>query len=209
MAGGSVALTSPTLLGALWDPNNEAAWRTFLQRYQPLIDNWCRRRGLQDQDAEDVTATVLSRLVKEMRRFVYDPQHRFRGWLKTVVHREVCNFLRRKARRPGDWASGDPRVYEVMEALEAPAAAEELAGQLSAELEEHAQRAVTLVRGRVEPHTWQAFWLTAIEQMPPGDVARRLGMTYSAVCMAKRRVGLMLREEGAASLQVGAGGPKG
>jgi RNA polymerase sigma-70 factor (ECF subfamily) len=67
---------------------------------------------------------------------------------------------------------------------------------------------VTLVRGRVEPHTWQAFWLTAIEQLPPGDVARRLGMTYSAVCMAKRRVGLMLREEGA-SLQVAAMGLEG
>jgi RNA polymerase sigma-70 factor (ECF subfamily) len=40
MADGSVALTSPTLLGALWDPTNEGAWRTFLQRYQPLIDNW-------------------------------------------------------------------------------------------------------------------------------------------------------------------------
>ena len=58
MAGDNVALTSPTLLGALWDPNNEAAWRTFLQRYQPLIGNWCRRRGLQGQDAEDVSATV-------------------------------------------------------------------------------------------------------------------------------------------------------
>jgi RNA polymerase sigma-70 factor (ECF subfamily) len=52
------------------------------------------------------------------------------------------------------------------------------------------------VRARVEPRTWEAFWLTAIEKASGRDVAAKLGMTLGAVYTAKRRVGQMLRSEG-------------
>ena len=36
--------TNPQLLHDVADPaNNEAAWKTFLERYQPLIRGWCCR----------------------------------------------------------------------------------------------------------------------------------------------------------------------
>ena len=103
MTDGTTVLTSPTLLRELGDPDHrEAAWRTFLERYQPLIYRWSRRSGLNDVDAKDISATVLAKLVIALRDFVYDPAHRFRGWLKTLVENEVRDLYRQRARRPGD-----------------------------------------------------------------------------------------------------------
>src|SRR5262245_64439447 len=89
MTDGSTVLTSPTLLRELGDPDHrDVAWRTFLQRYQPLIYRWSRRKGLNHDDAEEVRDRVLSKLVTALRDFDYDPARRFRGWLKTVVENE-------------------------------------------------------------------------------------------------------------------------
>src|SRR5438552_1018276 len=109
MTDASAVLTSAALLRELEDPDHrEAAWRTFLTRYQPLIYRWSCRTGLSHHDAEEVTARVLSKLVTALRDFVYDPAGRFRGWLKRVVENEVRSFYRQRARRPGDRGSGHP-----------------------------------------------------------------------------------------------------
>src|SRR5262245_35651922 len=194
-------VTSPTLLQDLGDPDRrDEAWRTFLERYRPLIHGWCGRSGLNAGDAEEVSAAVLAKLVRAMRTFVYDPARRFRGWLRTVVDHEVCSLWRQRARRPGDYGSGAPGVHKELEAVRAPAAVEDLVRELDETLErdlERARQVTARVRQRVGPNTWEAFWRTAIDKEPAGDVAGRLGLTVAAVYMAKRRVGCMLREEGA------------
>src|SRR5262249_56693266 len=92
MTDGNAVLTSPTLLRDLGDPaHREAAWRTFLQRYQPLIYGWSRRQGLNHDDAEEVSAAVLSELVTALPGFVYDPARRLRAWLNKLVTHEVAN----------------------------------------------------------------------------------------------------------------------
>src|SRR5262249_59575335 len=120
-----------SLLRHLGDPTHrEAAWRTFLQRYQPLIAGWARRTGLGHDDAEEVTAAVLSRLVTALRDFDYDPARRFRGWLKTLVENEVRGLHRQRARRPGDRGSGHPLVHLRLAQLQAPDGIDELVAQL-------------------------------------------------------------------------------
>jgi RNA polymerase sigma factor (sigma-70 family) len=200
MTNGNGASTSPTLLQELTKPdNNEAAWRTFVGRYQPMIRGWCRRRGLTHDQAEDVCATVLAQLVTALRRFVYDPARRFRGWLKTVVDNEMRALWRRAARHPGDRGSGDPWVHRSLEQVAALGGFGELFEELDQELDRDlrlAQQVTARVRARVQEQTWRAFWLTAIGKEPAADVAKRLQMTVAAVYMAKQRVGRMLHEEG-------------
>jgi RNA polymerase sigma-70 factor (ECF subfamily) len=196
---GNAVVTSPTLLRELGDPDHrEAAWRTFLQRYQPLIYGWSRRTGLNHDDAEEISAAVLSRLVTALRDFVYDPAQRFRGWLKTVVENEVRGLYRQRARRPGDRGSGHPLVHQQLTELPAPDPITELINQLDDTLAcdlRDADEITRRVRARVEPHTWQAFWRTAVGGESGRDVADRLGMTVAAVYVAKRRVGQMLDAE--------------
>jgi RNA polymerase sigma-70 factor (ECF subfamily) len=201
MASGDGVLTSPTLLRELCDPGQrERAWRTFLERYGPLISNWCFRAGLRRDHAEEVSAAVLAKLVPAMSSFEYDPARRFRCWLRTVVQNEVHALRRRQARHPGDQGSGDPHVQGELEQVEAPGCLDGLVQALDETLERDLRQAhevVARVRRRVAEHTWQAYWLTAIEDKAAGEVAQRLGMKVATVYKAKKRVGEMLRQEGA------------
>jgi RNA polymerase sigma-70 factor (ECF subfamily) len=199
MTEGNAVLTSPTLLRDLENPGHrEAAWRTFLQRYQPLIYRWSCRTGLSHDDAEEVSAAVLCKLVIALRDFVYDPAHRFRGWLKTLVENEVRSLYRQRRRRPGDRGSAHPLAQRRLDEIPTHDPIAELVEQLDDTLARDlrdAEEITRRVQERVEPHTWQAFWLTAVGKESGCDVADRLRMKIAAVYMAKRRVGQMLRDE--------------
>jgi len=60
---------------------------------------------------------------------------------------------------------------------------------------ERLERAMARVRERVEPATWDAFRLTAIEGVPAAEVARRLGKKVATVYVARSNVQKMLQEE--------------
>jgi RNA polymerase sigma-70 factor (ECF subfamily) len=191
--------TSMTLLRELGNPDcREAAWKTFLQRYQPLIYSWSRRKGLSHDDAEEVSAAVLARLVTALRHFVYDPSRSFRGWLKKLVENEANGLHRLWKRRPGDRGSGHPLVHSRLAEVPTPDPIPELVDLLDDTLARDLSRAEEIARrvqARVEPHTWLAFWLTAIGKQPGRQVADRLGMTVGQVFQAKYRVGQLLDAE--------------
>ena len=50
------------------------------------------------------------------------------------------------------------------------------------------------VRDVVSDSTWQAFWLTSVDDLSIADAAERLGMTAGSVYIARSRVLKRLRE---------------
>ena len=50
------------------------------------------------------------------------------------------------------------------------------------------------VQREVSPPTWRAFWLTAVDGLPPGEIAVKLGMKAGTVYAAKCRVLARIRE---------------
>jgi RNA polymerase sigma-70 factor (ECF subfamily) len=201
MARSDGASTSLTLLRQLCNStNNGDAWRTFVERYKPQIHRWCRGKGLDPTSAEEVCDCVLCHLTEAMRHFDYNPSRSFRGWLRTIVDHAVCDYWRELHRRPGGRGTGDTAVLEMLAHIPAPPDTVELVQELNASLEGEVQRASAIaasVRERVAPHTWQAFWLTAIEERPAPEVAAQLDMKVTSVYMAKNRVGKLLRKEAA------------
>lgn len=187
--------TSGTLLMRLRELDDREAWNEFVERYTPRIYGWCRRYRLQQSDAADVTQEVLSKLVKVIRSFEYDPRRgSFRGWLKTVTNNAVRDFLSELS-APGR-GSGDTRIGAALGAIQDPTAI----GELTAALEEEAERtllreAEERVRLRVQPQTWEAYRLAAVDSLPAVDVAMRLSMPVAEVYVAKSRVVKCLREE--------------
>lgn len=187
--------TSGTLLMRLRELDDREAWNEFVERYTPRIYGWCRRYRLQESDAADVTQEVLGKLVKVIRSFEYDPRRgSFRGWLKTVTNNAVRDFM---AELSGpDRGSGDTRIGDVLAAIQDPGAISELTAALEEEAERTLLReAEERVRLRVQPHTWDAYWLLATESLSAAEVAVRLSMPVAEVYVAKSRVVKSLREE--------------
>jgi RNA polymerase sigma-70 factor (ECF subfamily) len=172
------------------DPGNEQAWRDFVKRYGRQIYLWCRRWQLQDADAEDVTQNVLVILAEKMREFRYDASGSFRAWLKTVTQHAWSKYVAR-LQRPGQ-GSGDSSVLSQLHTLEAR---DELAAKLEEEFDrELLDLAMLRVAQRVEPHTWQAFQLLALDGLSGAEVASRLSMPVAMVYVAKSRVQKLLQE---------------
>jgi RNA polymerase sigma-70 factor (ECF subfamily) len=191
MADGADSQTSTSLLRRLREnPTDQRAWGEFVDRYGRLIYRWCRHWGLQEADAEDVTQNVLVELVRQMRGFVYDRSGSFRGWLRTIAYRGWCRFVEGR-RRAGTTGAGAGLAL-----LRSPAAGEDFLRQLERESErELLELAMGLVRLRVEPHTWEAFRLMALEGQPGADVAAQLGIKVGTVFVARSKVQKMLKEE--------------
>ena len=184
--------THVSLLGRLRrDPTNQAFWAEFVDHYGPKIYTWCRRWGLQEADAQDVTQNVLLKLADKMRTFTYDAAKSFRGWLRTLTHHAWSDYLESRA-RPGQ-GSGDSQVADMLNSIEAR---DELVRQLESEFDrELLEEAMTRVRLRVAPRTWEAFRLTALEGLSGAEAADRIPMQVAQVYVAKRRVQKMLSAE--------------
>jgi RNA polymerase sigma-70 factor (ECF subfamily) len=192
MAGDPTVPTSPTLLGRLGRiPADQAAWGEFAERYGRKIYGWCRHWQLQEADAQDVTQQALLKLAQKMRTFSYDPARSFRAWLKTVAHHAWRDFVEGR-NRPGA-GSGDTRVLELLQTVQArDGLVKELDEEFSRDL---LDEAMARVRLRVQPHTWQAFHLLAVEGRSGAEAAERLGMKVATVFVARSKVQKMLQQE--------------
>src|SRR3954454_5190997 len=143
--------TRLSLLGRLrLTPTDQEAWGEFVERYGRQVFAWCRQWGLQEADAEDVTQNVLADLARQMRTFEYEPSGRFRSWLRTIAYRAWCDLL--ESRKGKASASGDSAILTLLHSVESR---ENFLRQLEAECDrELLEAAMTRVRQRVEPKTW-------------------------------------------------------
>jgi RNA polymerase sigma-70 factor (ECF subfamily) len=183
-------------------PSDEHAWREFVDYYAPVIYQWCVRRGLQDTDAQDVTQQVLLKLATKLPAFDYDPSRSFRSWLCTLTHHAWADFL---SERDGV-ASGHPGAWAALTTAEAR---EDLLRRIEDEFDlELLERAMARVRARVEPATWEAFRLTALEGLPAAEVARRLGKQVANVYVLRGNVQKLLQAE-VAEMEAAGGPPAG
>lgn len=181
--------TRASLLIRLRDVRDADAWELFVETYGPLINRYCRRHGLQEADAVDVSQDVLIKFVQAVRTFEYQPgRGRFRDWLGALVRSRLAEFYARKG-----------RAVDIGNALGADFDAN-LPGMVPAEwpvqFHDHLLRlAMERARTDFEPQNWRAFEMAWIENRPASEVARLLSITVSTVYVAKFRVLERLRKE--------------
>lgn len=185
--------TRQSLLVQIRDLNNDGAWTQFVDAYAPLVYRYARRQGLQDADAADVTQDVLRSVVQTAGEFVYDPSRgRFRTWLYTVTRNKVLNHLAKARHAPQVAAETD--LWQQIEG-----AADSASGDASVWDRDYERRmfewACQRVRENFREATWQAFWMTAVEALPPQEVAQRLEMSVGAVYIAKSRILAAMKDE--------------
>jgi RNA polymerase sigma factor (sigma-70 family) len=171
------------------DPADPLAWDEFVKRYQPMIRAWCLRWGSQPTDADDVAQQVLLKLLTAMKQYRRQTGSGFRGWLKTVTHNAWIDFVASR-----HISVSYPESIDSFE--DSGDALEDLERQMQHAFErELLDLAMCRVQKRVKPGTWEAFRLTAVENLQGVEVGKRLEMDVSSVFVHKHRVLKLLEEE--------------
>ncbi len=183
--------TRPSLLLRIRDARDNEAWTRFVDVYGPMIHRYCRRQGLQDADAANVTQEVLLKVTRSIQGFEYQPERgRFRGWLFTVTQHEII----RQSERATRYGRGEGGTDELPPMANAESRREDsvFTEEFNAQI---FRAALDAVRPHFEPQTWRAFELVWLKDRSPAEVAREVSMPEAQVYQAKSRVLKRLREE--------------
>ncbi len=187
----STSFTSPSLLLRVRGEQPDA-WTRLAELYTPLVYSWCRQLGADADVASDVTQEVFATVFQKLDKFRKEKAtDSFRGWLWTVTRNKVKDHFRKQADKPVAKGGTDARLL-LQELPE-----NEPDSTLHAIKPERSllAKALDCVRAEFEPKTWQAFWLTKIQELPTVEVASELGMSTGAVRKARFRVLHRLRKE--------------
>jgi len=171
--------TRSSLLSRLRDSSDQASWREFEERYREVVIRFCRSRGLQVADADDVFQAVLTSLVTAIPKFVYD---RSRGRFRDYLFQCVRSVMQKRARP-------NRRLESLAEGYES----EDSGGQgASAEWERewmnhHYRLAVRQVSESLDPRSLEVFE-RSVAGRTPQQVASEFGMSVDAVYKVRQRV---------------------
>lgn len=181
--------TRLSLILRIQSESDDDAWNTFVDLYVPLIYRYCRKRGLQDADAQDVSQEVCINVCRGIRKFDYDPARgRFRGWLGTVTANAICRAMGKVHAGMVGIGGTEADVGENLESNEDPQWIEAFNLHIY-------QQALERTRVHFSPDVWQAFDLVWVQDQEPKTVAAQLRQKPDWVYRAKFKVLQKLREE--------------
>jgi RNA polymerase sigma-70 factor (ECF subfamily) len=192
----SNSLSTDTSMFGRLRRNEVGAWDGFVARYAPRIYGWAKCRSLADADCEDVTQEVLLKLFKGIQRFEYDPERRFRSYLRTLTENAVNDCVKERMRH------GQGRGQDaVVGLLESEAARGELCQQIEEEYDlELVQIACRHVQLHVSRQAWERCrptlpgWLDG-EGRTIAEAAAKLGVSPALIYQARWQVLNALRKE--------------
>lgn len=187
--------TSLSLLDRVSSSADQEAWERLVAIYRPLLERWLRSYEVQAADAEDLIQEVLTAVLQEVGSFEHNRRTgAFRAWLRRILANRVRNFWRTRNYSPR--ATGTSSLLDRIAQLEDDSSS--LSRVWNAEHDRHVMaQLVEAVRSRVQPQTWDAFRRQVFEGQRPDVIAADLGMSLSAVYVARSRVLATLRREAA------------
>lgn len=167
-----------------------SAWKDLTELYRPLILGWLSRQGVQARDLEDLSQEVLLTVVKHLPEFQHSGRRgAFRSWLRTIVCSRTTDYWRTVEAHPE--ANSEAAILQDLADPES-----KLNRQWDEEHDHYViQCLLDLVEREFEPVTLRAFRLLALEGVSGAKAADELGLSVSAVYVAKSRVLQRIRQE--------------
>jgi RNA polymerase sigma-70 factor (ECF subfamily) len=186
--------TSVSLLERLRTTSDEAAWRRLDAIYRPLIRRWLLRSPGLGDEAEDIIQDVMAVLVRELPGFHRQRNGSFRRWLRTITAHRVIAHHRARQNRPRPL--GAPPEECPLAQLNDPHS--ELSLLWDEEHDKYVlRRLLELIEPMFEPTTLAAFRRVVFDEVGAAQAAAELGLSVTAVWLAKSRVLNRLRQEAA------------
>lgn len=179
--------TRSSVLKAVADSANEAAWARFFDLYAGLVFSIARSKGLKDEDADDVVQVVFADLARTMPTFTYDrAKGKFRSYLISLVHWRIKDKLRLVQR--------DKELMEgyLDEVSNLPPADKEFAERewQSAALEEALRR----IKPEVRTEHYAAFVASAVEGQDTETVLRLYNLSRDNLYQIRKRLTAKLQK---------------
>jgi len=184
--------TDLMLLARVGDWADHVSWVQLVARYDPLIRKYCRAYRFDADTFEELCQRIWIELARRLRKYQYDPSHRFRAWLKRLCQSRAVDLWRQ---RQIEWKRGldAPEISLVAVDSQEDSDDEPAPDRLAMMLD--AERVQAAVRRRVDERTWFIFWQIVIEGRSVRETAAESELSYAAAFAAQKRVRRMLREE--------------
>jgi len=157
---------------------NRAAFVALYRRYLPRVYRYVYRRVGNQQDAEDLTASVFTEALESLED--YREQGSFAGWLFTIAHHRVADHHRRQ-RKKVDFRQVAPFLADPALDVESRVEQKERLVRLAATIRELA------------PDRQEALALRFFGELSNKEVAQVMGRSEAAVKMLVCRTLRQLR----------------
>jgi RNA polymerase sigma-70 factor (ECF subfamily) len=163
-------------------PTDGRVWGEFVRRYSGTIYRWCRRSGLQDADAQDVTQDVFAGILRAVGTFDRS-RGRVRTWLYRVVANQIADWCRNSAHRQ------EKGTEAARRALASRPAGRELEARLGEEFDlELLEVAEMSVRLQVKAEVWASYALRCKEGLSLQHASERIDIPAGHVSKYAIRV---------------------
>lgn len=183
----STPITSRSLLLRIRDSEDNESWALFESLYTPLIRAYCRRRGFQSVDIDDIAQEVMTTVLKKISDYEYDSgKGKFRSWLATVT----ANHLKASKRKH---AIQQKHLLAAIESFCRSPSDDSEWNQLFTQTV--FDSACLRIREHFNETTWRCFQLTWLKHKSPVSVADELSIPVHSVYVNKSRVLKRLEEE--------------
>lgn len=184
--------TQWSLIVRLQDPRDQEAWMTFSENYHAAIMQSLLRKGLMQQDAEDIAQQVMMSVANTLSKRPHDPDRaKFRTWLERVIRNAAINALRDSSKRVVA-KGGTDSLVQLSSLPSQDDSSELLAQEYQNQLVRIASKAI---EGEFQPDTWQMFWRSTVLGQSIEQVANALGKQVGSVYASRSRVMRRLRME--------------
>ena len=195
-----MAFTTKKSLLARVQQGDEISWREFYEKYKPLIRLCGKDCSLTESETEELVQQVMTEIFRKDIIGKYDPENipegvvfkhdpakgRFRHYLRKVIRNHAVKIYHARM------ILTDPDTKPEDSDDEKDGRWEKIWDE---EWKKHVlSMALTELRSRVQPETYLAFEMYAIQNKPVETVADFLGFSISSVYTAKSRCIALLRE---------------
>ena len=186
--------TRSSVLRAVANTGNEAAWQRFFDLYAGFVFSIARSKGLKPEDADDIVQIVFTDLARNLPTFQYDSaKGKFRSYLAGLVHWRVMDRLK-AGKRDTELKANFLEEAQSFTTPDDDSFAER--EWQAAALEEALRR----IKPDVRPEHYAAFVASAVEGQDTEAVMRLYGLSRDNLYQIRKRLTEKLRETTAAVL---------
>ena len=180
--------TRSSVLRAVANTENEAAWQRLFDLYAGFIFSIARSKGLKPEDSDDIVQIVFTDLARNLPTFQYDrAKGKFRSYLAGLVHWRVMDRLKAGKRDMELKTSFFNEAQPLVSPDDDRFAEREWQ---AAALEEALRR----IKPDVRPEHYAAFVASAVEGQDTETVMRLYGISSDNLYQIRKRLTEKLRE---------------